>query len=319
MKPSIAAKSNPNAFYLIDSSIYVFRGWHSMPASITDANGCPANATFGFIETLYQLISRRNPKLIACAYDESLATSARNDIYPDYKANRSAAPDDLKHQFKLCKAFSKAIGITSLASGRLEADDIIGSLAEIAQQQNTNTVIVSADKDLCQFVGAGDAVWDFARDTWMDARLIEKRFGVRPHQIADSLALTGDKVDNIPGIPGVGTATAARLLIKWGNLTALLDNIDKVPSMKFRGASRVAELLDTHADTIQLSRQLTGLIRDNSLSTNLSDYRLTPDEAAMDAVFEQLDFGDKRRQRWHNLLEKHRAEKQRVEKQRATE
>jgi len=304
MKPSIAAKSNPDAFYLIDSSIYIFRGWHSMPESLTDAEGKPANATFGFIEFLYQLLSRRSPKLIACAFDESLGTSVRNEIYPDYKANRTPAPEALKYQFKLCKSFAAAIGITSHSSGTLEADDIIGTLADIAQQQQTHSVIVSADKDLCQFVGAGDAIWDFARDNWMDARLIEKRFGVRPHQIADSLAITGDKVDNIPGVPGVGTATAARLLVKWGNLTGLLDNIDKVSLMKFRGASRVAELIASHTDTIQLARQLTGLITDKTLGKNLQNYTITPDTAAMDKVFNQLDFSDKRRQQWHNLLEK---------------
>jgi len=294
MKPSIAAKSNPDAFYLIDSSIYVFRSWHSMPAGITDASGHPANATFGFIEFLYQLLSRRNPRLIACAYDESLGSSARNDIYPDYKANRAAAPESLKYQFKLCRMFTDAIGIASLASGKLEADDIIGSLAGIAAKQNTNSVIVTADKDLCQFVGKGDAVWDFARDTWLDARLIEKRFGVRPHQIADSLALTGDKVDNIPGIPGVGTATAAKLLVKWGNLTSLLDNKHKVAAMKFRGASRVAELLQQHEETVRLAREL---------SSELSDYEITPDNKAMDNTFKQLGFSDKRRQKWYDLLE----------------
>ena len=276
-----------------------------MPASITDADGHPANATWGFIEFLYQLISRRNPKLIACAFDESLGTSARNEIYPDYKANRAPAPAELKYQFELCKAFTEAIGIAALASGTLEADDIIGSLAAIAQQQKTHTVIVSADKDLCQFVGDGDAVWDFARDTWLDARRIEKRFGVKPKQIADSLALTGDKVDNIPGIPGVGTATAARLLVKWGNLTALLDNIDKVPAMKFRGASRVAELLHEHTETILLARQLTGLIPATNLNTKLKSYRIRPSEANMEKVFDQLGFNEKRRQRWHSLLEKH--------------
>jgi len=275
-----------------------------MPASITDADGHVANATYGFIEFLYQLISRRSPRLIACAFDESLGTSARNDIYPDYKANRSPAPAELKHQFKLCKAFTEAIGITALASGKLEADDIIGSLAGIAQQQKINSVIVSADKDLCQFVRDGDAVWDFARDTWLDARLIEKRFGVRPHQIADSLALTGDKVDNIPGIPGVGTATAARLLVKWGNITALLDNTDKVPAMKFRGAARVAELLLEHAETILLARQLTGLIPATKLNTTLSNYVIQPSETDMETVFDQLGFTDKRRERWHTLLEK---------------
>jgi len=303
MKPAIAAKSDPDALYLIDSSIYVFRGWHSMPAGLTDAEGNPANAAFGFIEFLYQLLSRRQPKLIVCAFDESLNTSARNDIYPDYKANRAAAPAELKFQFKLCKAFTEAIGIKALASGRLEADDIIGTLAGIAREQNTHCVIVSADKDLCQFIGDGDAVWDFARDHWLDARLIEKRFGVRPHQIADSLALSGDKVDNIPGIPGVGTATAARLLVKWGNLTALLDNTDKVAQMKFRGASRVAELLEQHSDTIKLSRQLTGLLPDPTVSKHLPDYTIQPDQSSMESVFDQLGFNQQRRDRWHQLLD----------------
>ena len=133
-----------------------------MPSGMTDADGHPANAVFGFVEFLYQLLSRRNPALIACAYDESLQTSARNDIYSLYKANRCAAPAELKYQFKLCQAFSRAIGIQTLASGTLEADDIIGTLAGIAREQNTHSVIVTADKDLCQFVGDGDAVWDFA-------------------------------------------------------------------------------------------------------------------------------------------------------------
>jgi len=146
-------------------------------------------------------------------------------------------------------------------------------------------------------------VWDFARDTWLDARLIEKRFGVRPHQIADSLALTGDKVDNIPGIPGVGTATAAKLLVKWGNLTSLLDNKHNVATMKFRGASRVAELLQQHEETVRLARELTGLIPDHSLSTELSDYEIRPDDKAMDKTFKQLGFSDKRRQKWYDLLE----------------
>ncbi len=307
MKPSIAAKSDPDAFYLIDSSIYIFRGWHSMPAGLTDSKGRPANAAYGFIEFLFQLLSRRQPKLLACAFDESLNTSARNDIYPLYKANRSSAPPDLKAQFSMCKDFSHAIGLTTLASGNLEADDIIGTLAEIARDQGTHCVIVSADKDLCQFIGEGDAVWNFARDQWLDARLIEKRFGVRPHQIADSLAITGDKVDNIPGVPGVGTATAAKLLVKWGNLSALLDNTDKVAAMKFRGASRVSELLQEYADNIRLSRKLTGLIPDLTVSPQLTDYRISPDASAMETVFDQLGFNDKRRTRWHDLLNKNYA------------
>ena len=125
---------------------------------------------------------------------------------------------------------------------------------------------------------------------------------MRPHQIADSLALSGDKVDNIPGVPGVGTATAARLLAKWGNLTSLFDNKDKVAAMKFRGASRVAELLQQHEETVRLARKLTGLIADPSLSTTLSDYQIKPDEKAMKNAFDVLGTSEKHRQRWYDLL-----------------
>jgi len=106
-----------------------------------------------------------------------------------------------------------------------------------------------------------------------------------------------------PGIPGVGTATAAKLLVKWGNLTSLLDNKDKVALMKFRGASRVAELLQQHEETIRLARELTGLIVDPSLSIELSDYEIKPDDKAMQTTFDKLGFSDKRRQRWYDLLE----------------
>ena len=228
MAATVAARADKNALYLIDSSIYVFRGWHTLPGSIVDAQGHPANAVHGFTDFLYQLISRRKPALIACAFDESLTSSGRNRVYPDYKANRPPAPEDLKRQFAHCKNFVRAAGITALASTEVEADDIIGTLAAFAAKQNLASVIVSADKDLCQFVGQHDAVWDYAKDIWLDARLVEKRFGVRPSQLADLLAICGDKVDNIPGVPGVGVATAARLLIKWGNIDNLLANLDKV-------------------------------------------------------------------------------------------
>jgi 5'-3' exonuclease len=298
----VAARSDKRALYLVDSSIYVFRGWHTLPGTIVDADGRPANAVHGFIEFLYQLISRRRPQLLACAFDESLTSSGRNSVYPDYKANRPPAPDDLKNQFRHCKEFVQAIGIAAFASNEVEADDIIGTLAGHAQAQNIASVIVSADKDLCQFVGPHDALWDFAKDVWLDARLVEKRFGVRPSQVADLLAICGDKVDNIPGVPGVGIATAARLLVKWGNVDNLLANVDKVAEMKFRGAVRVSALVAEHADTIRLSRRLTGLWTDDTLDADCSALTINPDNSALREVFERLQMGEARRERWYRLL-----------------
>ena len=304
MAVPVAARSDKSALYLVDSSIYVFRGWHTLPGSIVDADGRPANAAYGFIEFLYQLILRRKPSLLACAFDESLASSGRNAVYPDYKANRPKAPEDLKKQFAHCKDFVRAAGIAALASNKVEADDIIGTLAGFAREQNLASVIVTADKDLCQFVGENDAIWDFAKDVWLDARLVEKRFGVRPKQIADLLAICGDKVDNIPGVPGVGVATAARLLIKWGNIENLLANVEKVATMKFRGAPRVSSLVASHADTIRMARQLTGLWPDDTLTNcNCHDLGIRPNAIAMEAVFERLQMGTARREKWQRLLE----------------
>lgn len=301
MSKPVAVRSDKDALYLVDSSIYIFRAWHTY-GPVTDASGKPANATYGFIEFLFQLITRRQPRLIACAFDESHGQSVRHKIYPLYKANRPPAPPDLKHQFALCKSFVRACGIAAYASNNIEADDIIGILANDMREKDIASVIVSADKDLCQFVGPNDAAWDYARDTWLDERLIEKRFGIRPRQIPDLLALTGDKVDNIPGIPGVGITTAARLLIKWGNLDALLGNIDKVASMKFRGAKQVSALLHEHRETVLMSRRLTGLHIDPLVKFDSEDLSIKPDQTALNMVFDQLEFPDRQRMQWHELL-----------------
>ena len=299
MARTVSARQTADALYLVDSSIYVFQAWHVHRASV-DRNGKPTHATVGYTEFLYQLITRRQPTRLVCAFDESHGRSLRHQIYPEYKANRPPAPADLKHQFSLCKSFVEAAGIAALASHDVEADDIIGTLAQKYREQGIVSVIVTADKDLCQFVGPEDAVWDYARDTWMDERLIEKRFGVKPRQIPDMLALTGDRVDNIPGVPGIGVATAAKLLVKWGNIDMLLNNIPKVATMKFRGASHVADKLNQYADTVRHSRRLTGLLP-YSAPQNLS-LQIQPDRAKLNHIFDELQFGEKTRTRWLKAL-----------------
>ena len=302
MPQPVAARTDKNALYLVDSSIYVFRAWHTV-GPITDTEGKSANAAHGFIDFLYQLITRRRPRLLVCAFDESHGQSDRHKIYPAYKANRPPAPADLKHQFALCKLFVKSCGITALASPDIEADDIIGCLASQAQAADISSVIISADKDLCQFVGRNDAVWDYAKDTWLDARLIEKRFGVRPNQIPDLLALTGDKVDNIPGVPGVGITTAAKLLIKWGNLDVLFNNVHKVATMKFRGASHVAALLEEHRDTVRLARKLTGLHSRPDFTMDVTTLNINPDHGELEKACRQIGLPEAQQSRWQNLLD----------------
>ena len=299
MASPVAARHDPYALYLVDSSIYIFQAWHTYH-QVFDADGQPANAAVGFTDFLFRLLQRRQPVAIVCAFDESHGKSVRHRIYPLYKANRPLVPADLKHQFALCKSFVEAAGITALASNDVEADDIIGTLCGHHRSQCGASVIVSADKDLCQFVGPDDAVWDYTRDTWLDARLVEKRFGVRPRQIPDLLALTGDKVDNIPGVPGVGIATAAKLLVKWGNLDVLLDNIDKVANMKFRGAKHIASVLAEHVSTVRTARQLTGL-HQFALPAQLST-AITPDHQKLSDMFERLQFSTQRCRQWLELL-----------------
>ncbi len=277
----------------------MYQAWHVHHAS-RDIDGKPSHAAIGFTEFLYQLLSRRQPASLVCAFDESHGRSRRHRIYPSYKANRPPAPAELKHQFTLCKQFVQAAGITALASNEVEADDIIGSLAATARARGLASVIVSADKDLCQFIGKEDAIWDYTRDTWMDATLIERRFGVRPSQIPDLLALTGDKTDNIPGVPGIGMATAAKLLVKWGNLDMLLENISNVANMKFRGAKTVASQLADHADTVRLSRQLTGL-HPYPIPAGLC-WKLAPDREKLNDIFRILQFDDAMKQRWVQIL-----------------
>jgi DNA polymerase-1 len=249
--------------YLIDSSIYIFRAWHIYDESITDSQGNPSNAVFGFCDFLYQLIRQKKPEFIACAFDSSQKESYRKELYPEYKANRDPAPEELKVQFRHCRDFCQALGIANFTSERYEADDIIGSLAHRLREQGMAITIVSADKDLAQLVlGEEDAWWDFARGKVLNHKGIEQHFGVRPDQIADMLALTGDKIDNIPGIPGVGATTASRILKKYSTVEEVMENVEQIAEMRFRGSSRVQALIKTHKEILPLSKLLTTIVTD---------------------------------------------------------
>ena len=287
---------------LVDSSIYVFRAWFTLPGTLLDAEGRPANAVFGFLEFVQRLFAERAPSRIAFAFDQSLSSNFRNDIYPDYKANRPPAPEELRQQFAQVRAFLRAAGLCELSSPRFEADDLIGTLAARERARGERVLLITADKDLAQLVGAQDQWWDFPRGEPLDPRAVARKFGVRPEQIADQLALAGDKVDNIPGVPGVGMATAAKLLRRFGSLDALLADIPAIAQMKIRGAKRLMQLIDEYQDIVRLARRLTGI----ECAAELPDHgpleRRPPDLDALQAWFEVMGLSERRRDNWLALL-----------------
>jgi 5'-3' exonuclease len=288
--------------YLIDSSIYIFRGWHGYSDEITDADGNPTNAVYGFTEFLHQLIELEQPEYIACAFDAKQTDSYRRQLYPEYKANRPPAPEELKRQFKYCRDFCRAAGLADFSSNRYEADDIIGTLATRLRNEDYAITILSADKDLAQLIRPGDIWWDFARNKIMHYRDVEKSFGVNPELIADLLALTGDKVDNIPGIPGVGYKMASNLLKKYPSVEQVIENISQISKMKFRGSARIQQLVEQHQHILPLNKKLTTIVTDADFKGPTDDLRWPGvNEAALHQMFDLLNAAPGRRQRWFNL------------------
>lgn len=244
--------------YLIDASIFIFKAWFSLPDSLTDAHGRPVNAAQGYAGFLLRLLRERRPQRIAVAFDESLTSSFRNEIYPPYKANRELPPPELEHQFALCREFTRAIGIAEFASDTYEADDIIATLAVRARVQEEAVIIVSRDKDLAQLIGPCDRLWDGAGEM-QDQFALRARFGVHTTQLCDYQGLVGDAVDNIPGVPGVGPKAAAALLQACAHLEAIYADLDTVETLKVRGAKRLRGLLEAHREAAFLSRELATL------------------------------------------------------------
>lgn len=294
----MTAETSLRTLHLVDASMYVFRAWHSMPDEFRDADGWPANAVHGFARFLLELLDRTRPQHIAIAFDEALDSCFRNALYPAYKANRDRAPDELKRQFAHCKALCIALGFSVLGHNDYEADDLIGSALVRQRAHGFRSVIVSADKDLSQLLGEHDEQWDYARDQRWSASGVKARHGVHAHQIADYLALTGDAVDNIPGVPGVGAKTAAVLLAHFGSLDALLARIDEVPFLRLRGAAGIAVKLREHREQALLWRQLTTI----ALNAPLDDghfVRGDADAAMLATLCEALRFGPMTRRRLH--------------------
>ncbi|MEL7537918.1 MAG: 5'-3' exonuclease H3TH domain-containing protein [Pseudomonadota bacterium] len=276
--------------YAIDASVYVFRAWFSVPDDMTDADGNPVNALYGFSRFLADFVEEIQPERIVVAFDKALESSFRNDIYPDYKANRDPAPPELERQFQQCIRFAKALGLCALSSSRYEADDIIGTSVIAARREGTPATIVSRDKDLVQLVSGDDVFWDFASRKRLVYNEVPEAYGVWPEQIPDFLALAGDSVDNIPGVPGVGKKTAAALLAHFGSLNVIYSNLDRVSEVNVRGAAKLGARLEEHREICELSRQLTGIVCDAPLDLGTMERR-APKMGEIYALCDEVGFG----------------------------
>ncbi len=276
--------------YLVDAPIYVFRAWFSLPDSITDSDGHPVNALYGFCGFLADLIRDARPQYLAVAFDESLDSSFRNEIFSDYKATRDPAPESLLEQFRRCRALCRLLGIRELAGGRWEADDYIGTLARIEREAGRHAVIVSRDKDLLQLLAPGDWYWDASAGKRLDADAVLNEWGVEPSQIADYLALVGDPVDNIPGVRGIGNKAARALLRHFGSLEALYRRLHEVAELPIRGSTRVQACLREGEADARLSQRLTRIPTEVPLPA--MDLRWqAPDPAAIEPAVRALGLG----------------------------
>ena len=258
--------NDPENLVLIDGSGYIFRAFYGLPP-MTNANGIPVNAVFGFTKMLMKLIDDFKPNYMGVIFDVSRKTF-RNDLYEQYKANRSEPPEELIPQFSLIRDAAHAIGLPVFEMEGFEADDLIATYSNVALKMNKKVVIVSSDKDLMQLVDDNNILFDPMKQLWIDDKRVFEKFGVPPSKVIDVQSLAGDSSDNIPGVPGIGIKTAADLINEYGNLDQLLIRASEIKQNKRR------ENLIEFADLARLSRSLVTLKKNVPVSSKIEDFKV---------------------------------------------
>jgi 5'-3' exonuclease len=282
--------------HLIDALPFVFRAYYSLPVSIVDPRGRPVNAVRGFANFLLAHLREHAPTHVAVAFDESLTSSFRNELYPPYKAQRESPPAELKSQIDRCREFAGALGLTTLSDARHEADDLIATLAVRHARRGRHVLIATNDKDLLQLVEQRVSVFDVARGAVHDERSVRITLGVPPRLVPDLLGLAGDAVDNIPGVPGVGTKTAIALLSHFDGLDDLYARLDRVAELPLRGVAGIRTRLETHRALAFLSRELATVALDAPAPTRLDSLRVRrPDRERLDQLLTGLGFAGLRK------------------------
>ena len=269
---------------MIDGTAYVYRAYHAMnQANLTTSDGKPTGAVRTMVTMLKGIIRNYEPDYMVTVFDAKGKTF-RDDIFPEYKANRPPMPDDFRSQYEIIQKLVPALGIPVLSIPKVEADDVIGTLAVQAEKQNISTVIASNDKDLAQLVTDRILLRDEMRNNEMDPNGIQEKFGVPPNRIADYLALVGDTSDNIPGVPMVGPKTASKWLQSYGSLKEVVANADQI-------GGKVGESLRNSLEQLKLSRELVELKLDVDVEFNLPSFQLfAQDSDVLREIYTQLEF-----------------------------
>ena len=274
---------------LVDGSSYLYRAYHALPP-LTTSTGQATGAVKGVISMLKRLQKDYPDSAITVVFDAKGKTF-RDEIYADYKANRPPMPDDLREQVEPIHAIVRAMGLPLLSIEGVEADDVIGTLASEAEAHDRAVVVSTGDKDMAQLVNDRVTLVNTMTDTVMDADGVKDKFGIPPELVIDFLALMGDKVDNIPGVPGVGEKTALALLQGLGSLDDIYQNLDKIAELSFRGAKTMAAKLEAEKDNAYLSYELATIKTDVALDVHVGDLANgEPDQAALLDWFKNLEF-----------------------------
>ncbi|MER9895222.1 DNA polymerase I [Mesorhizobium sp. M0119] len=277
--------------FLVDGSGYIFRAYHALPPLSRKSDGLPTSAVLGFCNMVWKLTQdARNtdvgivPTHFAVIFDYSSKTF-RNDLYPEYKANRSAPPEDLIPQFGLIRQATRAFNLPCLETEGYEADDLIATYCRLACEAGADTTIISSDKDLMQLVGPTVAMYDPMKDRQIGVPEVIEKWGVPPQKMIDLQALTGDSVDNVPGVPGIGPKTAAQLLEQFGDLDTLLARAGEIKQDKRR------ESIIANADKARISRDLVTLKNDVPVTEGLDEFVLhEPDGPRLIGFLKTMEF-----------------------------
>ncbi len=267
---------------LVDGSSYLYRAFHALPA-LTNSKGRPTGAAYGMTNMLKRLEAEVAPELAAVIFDAKGKTF-RDDLYPEYKANRPPMPMELRAQLESIHAIVRALGFPVLEVGGVEADDVIGTLAERGKEAGLDVLVSTGDKDMAQLVDDRVTMVNTMDGAVLDAAGVKGKFGVPPESIVDYLALVGDTVDNVPGVPKVGPKTAAKWLAQYGTLENLVAHADEVKG-------KVGENLRASVDRIPLSKELVTILRDVPLDAGPLDLELRePDVETLKALYGELEF-----------------------------
>jgi DNA polymerase-1 len=268
---------------LVDGSNYIYRAFYAIPL-LTNSKGFPTNAIYGFTNMLLKLLRDLTPDYIVMTFDLKGPTM-RHEEFVDYKATRKPMPDDLIPQIPFIKDVVRGLSISVLEKQGVEADDIIGTLAQQASKRGWRTAVISGDKDLMQLVDENVTMIDTMKDKTYDVAAVKERFGVGPDKVVEILGLMGDTSDNIPGVPGIGPKTAQRLIEEYGSVEAVIKNSENLRNIKLR------ETFHTYAEQARLSHHLASIRKDIEIDFDLQDAAIkAPDKEILSQLFSEFEF-----------------------------